>query len=77
MQLEKKDAQLGEILKASNLEPGALGPVERKLEDLLANKNGTIEELQMALAEITQQHERVVLAYENYLSEHGVSGLLP
>jgi myosin heavy subunit len=76
-QLEKKDAQLGEVLKASNLEPGALGPVERKLEDMLNAKNSTIEEMQLALAEITQQHEAVTNTYESYLHEHGVAGLLP
>jgi hypothetical protein len=41
-QAEKKDAQLAEVLKASNLEPGALGPVERRLEDILTAKNQTI-----------------------------------
>jgi len=76
-QLEKKDAQLGEVLKASNLEPGALGSVERRLEDMLNAKNSTIEELQMALAEITQQHDAVTSTYERYLKEHGVAGLLP
>lgn len=76
-QLEKKDAQLGEVLKASNLEPGALGHVERKLEDMLNAKNSTIEELQLALAEITQQHESVTSTYERYFRENGVAGLLP
>eukprot|EP01004_Peranema_trichophorum_P003928 NODE_2885_length_1468_cov_6.882528_g2495_i0.p1 GENE.NODE_2885_length_1468_cov_6.882528_g2495_i0~~NODE_2885_length_1468_cov_6.882528_g2495_i0.p1 ORF type:complete len:455 (-),score=103.32 NODE_2885_length_1468_cov_6.882528_g2495_i0:33-1397(-) len=76
-QLEKKDAQLGEILKASNIEPGALIQVERKLDELVSNKNATIEELQVALAEITQRHDKLVNSYESYLTEHGVAGLLP
>eukprot|EP01012_Entosiphon_sulcatum_P007332 TRINITY_DN136_c0_g2_i1.p1 TRINITY_DN136_c0_g2~~TRINITY_DN136_c0_g2_i1.p1 ORF type:complete len:454 (+),score=165.99 TRINITY_DN136_c0_g2_i1:45-1406(+) len=75
-QVEKKDAQLSEVLKASNLEPGALGPVERRLEDMLSEKNGSIEELQMALAELTQQHDDVVSVYERYLGENGIQGLL-
>eukprot|EP00998_Keelungia_sp_KM082_P001725 NODE_1206_length_1425_cov_91.479199_g1195_i0.p1 GENE.NODE_1206_length_1425_cov_91.479199_g1195_i0~~NODE_1206_length_1425_cov_91.479199_g1195_i0.p1 ORF type:complete len:452 (+),score=164.14 NODE_1206_length_1425_cov_91.479199_g1195_i0:57-1412(+) len=74
-QLEKKDAQLGEVLKAANLDPGAVAPVERKLEDMLNEKNHTIEELQIGLAEITQQHEAVVQKYEGYLHEHGIPGL--
>merc|ERR1719495_2770515 len=36
--LEKKDAQLNEILAASNLEPAALSVVTRKLEDVLDAK---------------------------------------
>eukprot|EP01006_Ploeotia_vitrea_P066816 TRINITY_DN95786_c0_g1_i1.p1 TRINITY_DN95786_c0_g1~~TRINITY_DN95786_c0_g1_i1.p1 ORF type:complete len:457 (+),score=91.42 TRINITY_DN95786_c0_g1_i1:76-1446(+) len=74
-QLEKKDAQLSEVLKASNLEPGVVATVERKLEDMLNEKNQTIEDLQLALAEITQQHEDVVAVYENYLGENGIPGM--
>merc|ERR1712235_41744 len=44
--LEKKDAQLNEILAASNLEPAALSVVTRKLEDVLDAKNGAIKDLQ-------------------------------
>ena len=45
--LEKKDAQLNEILAASNLEPAALSVVTRKLEDVLDAKNGAIKDLQV------------------------------
>ena len=41
--LEKKDAQLNEILAASNLDPAALSVVTRKLEDVLDAKNGAIK----------------------------------
>lgn len=76
-QLEKKDAQLAEVLKASNLEPGALGPVERKLEDMLTAKDDTIGELQSRLAQLTDQHQRMSGEYEGYLKKNGVTGLLP
>lgn len=36
--LEKKEAQLNEVLAASNLEPSALNVVTRKLEVLLMTK---------------------------------------
>lgn len=45
--LEKKDAQLNEILAASNLDPAALSVVTRKLEDVLDAKNGAIKDLQV------------------------------
>ena len=45
--LEKKDAQLNEILAASNLDPAALSIVTRKLEDVLDAKNGAIKDLQV------------------------------
>lgn len=71
--LEKKDAQLGEVLKASNVE-GAHG-VERRLEDMLEHKNNVIEVLQQQLAALTQQHDEISAAYEEYLRQNGVPGL--
>eukprot|EP00754_Rhynchopus_humris_P007249 Rhum_TRINITY_DN13385_c1_g1::Rhum_TRINITY_DN13385_c1_g1_i2::g.59662::m.59662/K19942/GAS8; growth arrest-specific protein 8 len=74
-QLEKKDAQLGEVLKAAVVDPEAQQGVERKLEDMLESKNATIEELQQQLSLVTQQHDDVVSAYEEYLRQNGVPGL--
>eukprot|EP01062_Namystynia_karyoxenos_P067471 TRINITY_DN61436_c0_g1_i1.p2 TRINITY_DN61436_c0_g1~~TRINITY_DN61436_c0_g1_i1.p2 ORF type:complete len:448 (+),score=256.05 TRINITY_DN61436_c0_g1_i1:92-1435(+) len=74
-QLEKKDAQLGEVLKASNVDGSELQGVERKLEDMLEHKNQTIEELQQQLATLTHQHDEVCAAYEEYLKQNGVPGL--
>ena len=39
-QLEKKEAQLGEVLSASNLDPGTLQQVTKKLDEVLDSKNG-------------------------------------
>lgn len=41
--LEKKEAQLNEVLSASNLDPTALTVVTRKLEDVLDSKNSAIK----------------------------------
>merc|ERR1712130_257053 len=54
--LEKKDAQLNEILAASNLDPAALSVVTRKLEDVLDAKNGAIKDLQYELARVCKAH---------------------
>ena len=74
-QLERKDAQLAEVFKTSNVDPSSIPNVERKLEDLVDGKNQTIEDLQRLLAEVTQQHERAVVAYETYLRQNGEPGL--
>eukprot|EP01064_Diplonema_japonicum_P031273 TRINITY_DN5533_c0_g1_i3.p1 TRINITY_DN5533_c0_g1~~TRINITY_DN5533_c0_g1_i3.p1 ORF type:complete len:535 (+),score=175.78 TRINITY_DN5533_c0_g1_i3:1174-2778(+) len=76
-QLEKKDAQLGEVLKAAVTTGGEqeYQQVERKLEDMLESKNSVIEELQQQLSLTTQQHDDVVAAYEEYLKQNGVPGL--
>jgi hypothetical protein len=74
-QLERKDAQLAEIFKSTNVDPASIPNVERKLEDLVESKNKTIEDLQRLLAEVTQHHEKAVVSYEEYLRQNGVPGL--
>ena len=74
-QLERKDAQLTEILKQANVDPAAIQGVERKVDDLIQDKNKTIEELQQLLAALTQRHEKVTASYEAYLRQNGVPGL--
>eukprot|EP01063_Lacrimia_lanifica_P020331 TRINITY_DN27659_c0_g1_i1.p1 TRINITY_DN27659_c0_g1~~TRINITY_DN27659_c0_g1_i1.p1 ORF type:complete len:453 (+),score=259.31 TRINITY_DN27659_c0_g1_i1:67-1425(+) len=80
-QLEKKEAQLGEVLKAAVHEnPAAADQAANQgdgpnLETMLENKNAAIEELQLQLSLITQQHEDVSGAYEEYLGQNGVPGL--
>ena len=49
---EKKDAQLSEVLAASNIEPGALAAVTKRLEDVLDVKNKTIRALQLEVAKV-------------------------
>merc|ERR1712147_330193 len=70
--LEKKDAQLNEILAASNLEPAALSAVTRKLEDVLDGKNAAIKDLQYELARVCKAHNDVLRTYESRLKSFGV-----
>ena len=46
--LEKKEAQLSEVLAAANLDPNMLGSVSKKLDDVLDSKNSAIKDLQCA-----------------------------
>ncbi|EDV25474.1 uncharacterized protein TRIADDRAFT_24206, partial [Trichoplax adhaerens] len=70
--LEKKEAQLNEVLAASNLDPTALSVVTRKLEDVLDSKNTAIKDLQYELARVCKAHNDLLRTYEAKLKSFGV-----
>eukprot|EP00118_Oscarella_pearsei_P025925 m.309054 g.309054 ORF g.309054 m.309054 type:complete len:487 (+) comp45380_c0_seq1:53-1513(+) len=70
--LEKKEAQLNEVLSASNLDPTAMSVVTRKLEDVLDSKNTAIKDLQYELARVCKAHNDLLRTYESKLSAFGV-----
>jgi growth arrest-specific protein 8 len=53
-ELEKKDAQLNEVLAASNMDPVMLGNITRKLDEVLEAKNRTIRDLQYEVARVSK-----------------------
>ena len=70
--LEKKEAQLGEVLSASNLDPGTLAQVTRKLDEVLDSKNQLIKALQYDVAKVSKAHNDLIRVYEAKLAEFGV-----
>ncbi|KAG9474958.1 dynein regulatory complex subunit 4 [Eleutherodactylus coqui] len=62
--LEKKEAQLNEVLAASNLDPVSMSNVTRKLEDVLDSKNNAIKDLQYELARVCKAHNDLLRTYE-------------
>lgn len=77
-QLERKEAQLSDILAKANVEPSALGDgVVAQVDNLLGKKDETIAELTRLLAELTNRHERVVGAYTVYAKQNGVKVIEP
>lgn len=70
--LEKTEAQLNEVLAASNLDPAALAVVTRKLEDVLDAKNAAIKDLQYEVARACKAHNDVIRTYESKLQEYGI-----
>jgi len=70
--LEKTEAQLSEVLAASNLDPVALQVVSQKLEDVLNAKNAVIKDLQFEVARACKAHNDVVRTYESKLQEFGI-----
>eukprot|EP00736_Rhodelphis_marinus_P010730 Rmarinus@m.7847 len=71
-QLEKKDAQLNEVLAASNLDPSVLGAVTKKLDDVLEAKNSQIKELHYEVTRLTKMHNDVIRTYEAKLISYGI-----
>ncbi|MCI4379506.1 hypothetical protein PGIGA_G00229170 [Pangasianodon gigas] len=70
--LEKKEAQLNEVLAASNLEPSALNVITRKLEEVLDSKNIAIKDLQYELARMCKAHNDLLRTYEAKLKAFGI-----
>uniref|UniRef100_UPI00398E5D9F dynein regulatory complex subunit 4 n=1 Tax=Pristiophorus japonicus TaxID=55135 RepID=UPI00398E5D9F len=70
--LEKKEAQLNEVLAASNLDPTALTMITRKLEDVLDSKNNVIKDLQYELARVCKAHNDLLRTYEAKLVAFGI-----
>jgi len=70
--LEKKEAQLNEVLAASNLDPTALAVVTRKLEDVLDTKNAAIKDLQYEVARMYKTYNDTVRTFQSKLGEYGI-----
>jgi chromosome segregation ATPase len=70
--LEKKEAQLNEVLAAANLDPSALTMITKKLEDVLDTKNSAIKDLQYELARVCKAHNDLIKTYESKLSSFGI-----
>ncbi|XP_072551159.1 dynein regulatory complex subunit 4 isoform X2 [Salminus brasiliensis] len=70
--LEKKEAQLNEVLAASNLDHTALNVVTRKLEEVLDSKNVAIKDLQYELARVCKAHNDLLRTYEAKLKAFGI-----
>ncbi|KAF8563967.1 hypothetical protein P879_09159, partial [Paragonimus westermani] len=70
--IEKKEAQMSEVLTASNLDPAALASVTRKLGDILDSKNIAIKELQYELARVCKAHNDLIQACEGKMRQFGI-----
>jgi chromosome segregation ATPase len=71
-QLEKKEAQLAEVLRAANLDPSVLGSVTAKLEEILDGKNRMIRDMQYELAKVAKAHNDMIGVMENKMREFGI-----
>jgi len=70
--LEMKEAQVGEVLAAANLDPATMAAVNKKLEEVLSNKNAVIRALQYDVAKVSKAHNDLIRVYETKLAEYGI-----
>ncbi|KAK2894901.1 hypothetical protein Q8A67_012130 [Cirrhinus molitorella] len=70
--LKKKEAQLGEVLSASNLDPSTFNMVTHKLEEILESKNHTIRDLQYEVARVCKAHNDLLKTSEAKLQAFGI-----
>lgn len=71
-ELEKKETQLGEVLKAANLDESTHEQVTSKLDEVLESKNELIRALQYDLDKMTKTHNDLISVYEAKLAEFGI-----
>ncbi|XP_051726995.1 dynein regulatory complex subunit 4 isoform X4 [Ctenopharyngodon idella] len=70
--LEKKEAQLSEVLSVSNLDPTSLSVVTHKLEEVLESKNHTITDLQYEVSRVCKAYNDLLKTSEAKLQEFGI-----
>ncbi|DBA75681.1 hypothetical protein WJX79_005311 [Trebouxia sp. C0005] len=70
--LEHKEAQLAEVMAASNLDPATLAQLNTRLEEVMERKNGTIRGLQYDLSKVCKAHNDLIRVYEAKLSDFGI-----
>ncbi|XP_049785045.1 dynein regulatory complex subunit 4 [Schistocerca cancellata] len=70
--LEQKEAELGEILSAANLDPTTVGAINKKFEELLKRKNAKIQDLQYELSRVCKAHDDLLETYEGKLRKYGI-----
>ncbi|XP_012281371.2 growth arrest-specific protein 8 [Orussus abietinus] len=70
--LEQREAQIGEVLAAAQLDPAAIVNVNKKLEEMLNRKNTAIQDLQHELAKVCKAHDDLLATYEGKLQEYGI-----
>ncbi|XP_048014054.1 dynein regulatory complex subunit 4 isoform X1 [Megalobrama amblycephala] len=70
--LEKKEAQLSEVLSVSNLDPTTLSVVTHKLEEVLESKNHTITDLQYEVSRVCKAYNDLLKTSKAKLREFGI-----
>lgn len=67
--IEKKDAELSQILSSANLDPKKLGQLVQSIEEIENRKADEINFVQDELKKIREAHSNMVKTYENKLAE--------
>merc|ERR1711871_1519994 len=70
--LEKKEAQLNEVLVNENLAPNGSGDGSQKMEDIIEGKNQTVRDLQQELERVVRAYNDTLRQYQGKLTEYGI-----
>lgn len=73
--VEKKDAQLAEVVRAANPDQQTVDAATKRFKDIVDDKDRTIENLQQLLAAATLRHQKQVEAWEVHARHNGVETL--
>ncbi len=68
-QLDKKQSQFNEILSAANLDPGELGRLTQKLDNMLDSRNSLIRQLQYDVTRGSKAYNDTLKTYRSKLLE--------
>lgn len=70
--VEKKEAQLNEVLSHAQLDPTILGQVRSRLEDIFESKDQSVRDLDLELHRVKQAHADMVQATKDKLMDYGI-----
>lgn len=71
-EVERESLTLNEVLLAVNLDPASVGSLEKKLAEVLNEKDATIAGLQQELLKLADRHDQAVAFYLRHMKEQGV-----
>lgn len=75
---EQRESLLGEVLKASNIEPTAMSV---RIEKLLSQKNEKIQDLRYELARVSKAYDDLLEIYKSKMIKFGIPieelGMMP
>jgi hypothetical protein len=66
---DKKQTQFHEVLSAANLDPGELGRLTQKLDNMLDSKNSLIRHLQYDVTRVSKAYNDTLETYKSKLQE--------
>jgi len=71
-QFDKKQEQFNEVLTTANLDPGELGRLTQKLDNMLDSRNSLIRQLQYDVTRVSKAYNDTLKTYRSKLLEIGV-----
>lgn len=71
-EVERESLKLNGVLKAANLDPVSVGSLEKKLADVLGEKDAVITELKEELLRVAERHDQAIEFYKRKMQQEGV-----